>query len=302
MRKLVISTLSLIVLAGCGVSPSGESGTGAPAPESVAKASSAPSLEGHDVLAEVALSPTHAVYFYEGPDSEGVVTEVYNIDLDKSVLQSNQLMKDDGHFAEMYRTVAGPRANASVVAHMQDLDSLALRRTEGAESDNAVEAAGPGPSLPRTIVSRQNVEKDFWSDADFIRINDCGGCTGWQGHKQGFGEPDSWPVCTTSPDACMFFGPAQVGYNRKSKNYYFGIVNLSETATSQMDVFYTNASEVCNIFEVVFTNCGAGGTWLRHSDVLPRQGVGMSATNSTSRSRQFRTTESDNVAFIVDVW
>jgi hypothetical protein len=159
-------------------------------------------------------------------------------------------------------------------------------------------------SRPDYGFSGDNIEKDFWSDADWFRVNYCGGCVGIQGQRQGFGEPASWPTCQTTPEICAFFGPGVPSMTRKSKNDNFAVLNFSFSGTVDVDMWLANPTENCTWAQVVWTDCGAGGTHLLHQTLQPRTAQGsISTNNSKSWTRAYQTTNpDDNVGFKLDLF
>lgn len=295
MRKLIGFALFVLVVSGCyGAPPEGGKGASA----------SAPAVEGATLLADVSVSPTHKLYFYEGADAETLIAETYDIDRDRSVLQEHPLLREDGRVAELYIELAGEAADAAVFDQIQELDALALSTL--AETGRQEPAPADGASLvgPAAMMAGENVEKDFWSeDADWFRVNHCNGCVGSDGTRQNIGEPAHWPTCTTSPEACAFFGAGTVSYERKSRNFNFTAVNFAFEGNLEMLGFLTNPRENCTWAQIVFTDCGAGGARLFQHFVQPRQWFGMTGSNhSQSWSRRFTTFHPGNVGFKVDLF
>jgi hypothetical protein len=107
-----------------------------------------------------------------------------------------------------------------------DVASRALPAQVDGESDVDIDQSSPIESVaPDFSAGSQITNKDFWSDADRFRNGACGGCVGFEGTRQGFGEPSSWPTCVATPEMCMFYGAGVSTVARKSRNFDVWVEN-----------------------------------------------------------------------------
>jgi hypothetical protein len=308
MRKIIFSGLCVLSLSGCGAAPSdgADEGSVVPSPPSVAAAAKAQVIvgEGTELVAQVDVSSTHTIGFYHGTESDNFVFEFYDLDNDRPVLKGQKAV-ENGHYADLYQRLAGVKVDTAALSRLRQVDEDASEKAtaspEVAITDTSGDTLATGPALR---VSSEPVEKDFWSDADWFRNNACGGCVGDSGNRQGFGEPLTWPTCTSAPEVCEFFGPGTSTLVRKSHNYDFFTANFATSGDQQVLIYYAKPDEVCNFFNHILTmNCGWGGTQIASVPVPPRMGWGMIGTNpSTARTRGFQTTNVDNVGFKLDLY
>jgi hypothetical protein len=300
VQKIILSALSLIAFAGCGAAPTDGDGTASPAPA----VSDVPvGWKDATLLTQVNVSPTHQLYFFEGAKSEGLLYESFSVDFDKSVLKDNALLEEDGHFADFYLQQAGQNADVAVASHMRTLDAKALAAIASAEPEKLASVPEAALSDPQFGGRDGNIEKDFWSeDADWFRVNHCGGCVGWEGNRPNMGEPANWPVCTTAPDLCGFSGPG-FSYTRKSKGLTFIVANLDWNSNATAEMYLANPTENCSFFQIVYTNCGAGGANLLFETVLPRRVSGWTSPSVGDRwTREYRVNGSPVTGVKVDVF
>lgn len=226
MKKALPGTLALLLAASCGTAPGTEDGSGSPDPVQSATLSGASSSDGK-LLAELQLSPTHTVRFLEVGPNAGLINEIYNLDLDRPLLRGQKVTH--GQYAEVYTKLAGSHVDAAALQRLRDFDAAADLATDGAPT-SAEDAAASETDLvngDRNVLN-QSVEKATWDDVDRFRMNACGGCWGWEGNRQNFGEPSSWPVCTNAPEICLFLA-AGSRFQRKVANFDIWTENFEDS-------------------------------------------------------------------------
>jgi hypothetical protein len=310
MKKILFSTLSLLALSGCGAAPA-EGGEGnsesAPAPAPAASAaSSGVAGDGAELLATVSLSPTHTVSFYQVNESDGLAVESFHMDKDEPALTGKRLLRT-GLYAEVYQRLAGKTIDSNAVEKLQAFDTKAVA-AEAAMAGKDVDTSAL-PALEQAVTTAPtfdlvngNVEKDFWSDADWFRNSYCGGCIGDSGSRPNWGAPSTWPTCGSAPDLCDFFGAPSSTFKRKSKNADIYVFNLAFSGDVNYVLYLANATENCRWAEIVWQHCGRGGSRLYDGVAAPRWATGVVSTSSTSWTRGLDTVQPENIGVKIDLY
>jgi hypothetical protein len=293
-RALPLALLTLFGLAAC------EGSVDEPASQAEAPIAAVDS----GLLASLRLSETHVVEFYEMSPGNGLVTEDYDVDRDRSALAG--LVLRDGELLPTYRALAGARATPDALARFAayDVRRKAFIPVANGEQAGAAVAQGAPPALQSAAPATN--QKDRTSDFYWFAQQYCSwlsqprGCQGADGSRYSW-LPTDVVTCTNVVELCgSGFADPFRDRARKTRNMEWAIFNQASSGANVTGRYYlVNPCE--NDGNILPRLCTKGG--LGHEfTVTPRHAVRSTSTATVGWTRQVEATGNHPIGAMVNAW
>jgi hypothetical protein len=201
-------------------------------------------------LATLKVSDTRTITFYKTGPHDGMVEERFELERDREPLIDRDDQIQVGHFAQLYRKVAGDAPNVAVPRLIELFDEE--QAEYAAAKVPEIELDEPGLAESTGLVIPATTNKNLWSDLKWFSENYCNGCMGHDGQTAGYA-PFPYPACTGTPNFCQA-GGGRASYQMRSYAAHIYAYNLSNSlGDAHFNVTFPND---CENSGPIFRNCG----------------------------------------------
>jgi hypothetical protein len=286
--------LTLFALAACG----------GPVDEPSSGADTAAAALASEPLASLRLSESHLVEFREIGPGNGMVSEAYDVDHDRSALDGLEL--HDGELLPAYRALAGARATPDALARLAAYEGRrkAFAPVTDAQQEGAAAPLGAPPELHSAAPAPH--QKDRTSDAYWFAEQYCSwiaqprGCLGHDGTRYSW-LPTDLVVCTNVVELCGtgFASPFR-DKGRKFKNMDWAVFNQASSGADVTGRYYF--VDPCEHDRGVLPRLCTKGSLGYEFTVPPRRVFHATTTSSTSWTRQVEATGNEPIGVLINVW
>jgi len=256
------------------------------------------------LLASLRLSDTHVVEFYEASPGNGTVSETYDVDHDRSVLDGLEL--HDGELLPTYRALAGAKATPDALARFAAYEERrrAFAPVADAQQEGTAVALGAPPALQSGAPEAK--QKDRTSDAYWFAEQYCSwlsqprGCVGSGGVRYSW-LPTDLVVCTNVVELCgtSFANPFR-DKARKSKNMIWAVFNQASSGANATGRYYL--VNPCEHDGGILPRLCTKGSLGYEFTVPPRRVFRATTTSNTAWTRQVEATGNQPLGVSINVW